>query len=295
MSPVAVQVERKRAVRILQPASGYLEGFTHSVNPYIGCGYGRPVDNPGGVPMGCPYCYVRRLPVSLTRPASWGTWVIAKEGAAEQLRQEIRRWRRSGRGALNIFLGSSTDPYQPVEGRLLITREILAVMAEEEVDRVLLQTRSPMVLRDVDLLRRLGERIRVSMTIETDDDRVRRRITPTSPPVSARIRALYRLRAANVPTQAAVSPALPMNPERLARLLAEAADRVVLDTFHLGDGSGGRRSKSLGMSEWLQKLGYGEWFDPDLHRRLLPVFLEAAGPGRVGLGPSGFAGIPVDS
>jgi DNA repair photolyase len=249
-----------------------LEAFTHSLNPYIGCGYGRPVANPGGVPMGCPYCYVRRLPVSGTRPAPWGTWVIAKEGAAEQLREEVRRWRRTKRRPLRIFFGTSTDPYQPVEGRLLITREILAAMVDEEVDWVLLQTRSPMVLRDLDLLRLLGDRVRVSMTIETDDDDVRRQFTPTSPPVAARIRTLARLRAADVPTQAAVSPALPMNPERLARLLTEVADRVVLDTFHLGD---------------------GDWFDPDLHRRVLPAFLEVLGPERVGVGAGGFAGMNV--
>lgn len=279
----------RKAGRVLQPASGYLAAFTHSVNPYIGCVYGREADNPGGIPRGCPFCYVRCLPVSRREEAPWGAWVIAKEGAGERLRKELGRLRTADR-SLRIFFGSSTDPYQPVEARFGLTREILAALDDPAVDFVLLQTRSPMVWRDRDLLLRLGSRVRVSITVETDDEEVRRRFTPTSPPVGSRIRVLRRLREAGVPTQAAVSPALPMNPDRLAALLEEAADRVVLDTFHLGDGSGGRRSRSLGMEKWLKRFGYPEWFDPDLHRRLLPAFVRRLGPERVGLGAAGFAG-----
>ncbi len=288
-------MEKKTAGRMLQPATGYLTGFTHSLNPYIGCAFGRPVDNLGRDTVGCPYCYVRRLPVALLHPKPWGTWVTVKEGAPERLRRELRRSRARGE-TLRIFLGSSTDPYQPVEGRWKITRELLRVIAEEGgVDQLVVQTRSPMVLRDVDLLRALGKKVRVSLTVETDDEKVRRLLTPTSPPVSGRLRALARLRRAGVPTQAAVSPVLPMNPDRLARLLAEAADRVVLDTFHLGDGSGGKRSRLLGMPRRLEAAGYEGWFDPDLHLRLIPIFVGILGPGRVGLGAAGFAGMNLTS
>ena len=75
-------------------------------------------------------------------------------------------------------MSSSTDPYQPVEAQEQITRSLLETMLMELPDFILVQTRSPLVTRDIDLLQKLGERVRVSMTVETDQDDIRKHFTP---------------------------------------------------------------------------------------------------------------------
>src|SRR5690348_11838198 len=137
-------------------------------------------------------------------------------------------------------MSSSTDPYQPQEVKEQVTRGLLEVMAEERPDFLFVQTRSPLVTRDIDLLLRLGERTRVSMTIETDLEPVRRRLTPAAPPIAARMLAVKKLAEAGIPVQATVAPLLPCSDE-FPRKLAEIVDRVCVDDFFMGDRSHGKR------------------------------------------------------
>ena len=115
-----------------------------------------------------------------------------------------------------MFCSSATDPYTPAERKWKLTRGCLEVMARRPPAFLTLQTRSPLVQRDADLLARIPTAL-VSITVTTDDERVRRLLEPNAPGIALRIDALAALRAAGVPTQAAVSPLLPCDAERLAR------------------------------------------------------------------------------
>src|SRR5512145_1513091 len=127
------RIELADAKSILTRTSGYLSGFTHSLQPYAGCQFS------------CVYCYVRELAVQRTNPfrLPWSEWLVAKRNAPALLA-------RARLSDARIFLSSATDPYVPAERRLGITRACLAVMAERPPAALVLQTRSPLVLRDVD-------------------------------------------------------------------------------------------------------------------------------------------------
>ncbi|CAM3668130.1 radical SAM protein [Brevibacillus invocatus] len=215
------------------------------------------------------------MPVSLFHEKEWGTWVHIKEGAASLLRKELPR--AKAKGKVTIFMSSSTDPYQPVEVSANVTRSLLEVMIEHPPDFLFVQTRSPLVRRDIDLLLLMKDRVRVSMTVETDLEDIRKAFTPNAPPLSARFKTLELLAEAGVPTQATIAPLLPSS-EQFAHKLRLLVQRVCIDDYFMGDGSGGKRTKKLGISSLYEKLGLREWYDPAAYRivynRLKSVFPE---------------------
>jgi len=246
----SLAVTSKQPKSLLNIGTGFLTGYTHTLNPYAGCSFG------------CSYCYVRQMPVALFRGAAWGTWVDIKEGAADVLRKDLRR--AQAKGPVTIFMSSSTDPYQPMEYRARVTRSLLEAMADEQPEFLLVQTRSPLVRRDMDLLLRLGDKVRVSVTIETDLEPIRKAFTPYAPPIAARLQTLRLLREAGVPTQAAIAPVLPSS-ERFAASLREVVDRVVVDDYYMGDGSGGRRTQRLDVRAKYRELGLEQWYLPSAY------------------------------
>jgi DNA repair photolyase len=267
--------------RALTPTGGFLEGFGFSLNPYIGCAF--------GAAGGCPYCYVRALPVARAQPGRWGEWVLAKADLPKRLEHELKALAASRRlPDTAIFMSSATDPYQGWERRLRLTRRILEVLVCYPPRRLLIQTRSPMVERDIDLISELGSSAIVSITLETDDDQVRRAITPSSPSVRRRMTTMGRLRGAGIATQMAIAPMMPNDPEHFAQIADEAADRVIVDTYFDGDGAKGRRSLALGMSELYARLGYGEWFRPGAEAALLQALRSRLGANRVLFSQDGF-------
>lgn len=269
------------ARRALTPTGGFLKGFDYSLNPYVGCAFG---DNGG-----CPFCYVRALPVAHASDGAWGSWVIAKGNLAECLDRELKAL--ASRGELErtvIFMSSATDPYQGLERRLRISRGAIEMLARMLPRRLVLQTRSPLIERDIELLRKFGSRLIVSLTLETDDERVRRALTPTSPSVARRLTTAQRLRAAGICVQLAISPMMPNDPERFAELADRTADRVVVDTYFDGDGAGGRRSLSLGMAELYRRLGYDRWFERGAEAELLAAMRARLGAERVLFSCAGF-------
>ena len=269
------------ATRALTPTGGFLGGFGYSLNPYVGCAFG----DRGG----CPFCYVRALPVARARPGPWGSWVIAKANLLELLARELRGLEESGKlERAAVFMSSATDPYQGIERRMRLTRGALELFVRHPPHRVLLQTRSPMIERDLDLLLRLGPHVIASITVETDDEQVRRALTPTSPSIARRLAVARRLRAAGVFVQLAVAPMMPNHPERLAELAEGAADRVVVDTYFDGDGALGRRSRALGMAELYARLGYEGWFRPGAERELMAAMRARLGSERVLFSREGF-------
>ncbi|CAG7635313.1 hypothetical protein PAESOLCIP111_03649 [Paenibacillus solanacearum] len=241
--------------QLLNPASGYLTGYSHTLNPYVGCAFA------------CSYCYVREMPVAKFRGEPWGTWVDVKQSAATLLAKELVKAKR--KGPVTVFMSSSTDPYQPIEYKTQLTRSLLELMAGQETpDFLLVQTRSPLVTRDIDLLQRLGSRVRVSLTVETDLEPVRKAFSPAAPPIAARLQALRQLVQAVVPVQACVSPVLPSSERFTETLLATGVSRFCIDDFFMGDGSLGKRTERLGIRHLYDELGLQEWYDRSAYLRV---------------------------
>jgi DNA repair photolyase len=242
------------AGKIMTEAKGYLAiGFTHSLNPYSGCAFA------------CKYCYVREMPIQRFKGMPWGQWVEAKTNAAERYREEIRKL-RSRKKTVNLFMSSATDPYQPIEREANITRGLLEAMLEHPPDMLQIQTRGPLIARDLELLVKLKETctLIVSMTIETDREEIRRIFAPAAPGVRLRMKVLKELHDAGIFTQAAISPVLPFTPEFPA-LLEGVADRIWIDTLMIGDGSLGKRSERLGMPQLFAAHDLSNWYRDDLH------------------------------
>ena len=274
-------IEEIQAKSILNPTGGFLVTYTHSLNAYQGCAFGK---------NSCPYCYVRAMPVQRFSGKPWGDWVKAKMNAADVLRQDLEKARRKGEfGSLRIFMSTATDPYQGAESRLKLTRGLLEVFANAgDFGLLVVQTRSPLVERDADLLAQLGNRAWLSFTIETNRDDVRRQITPASPSIERRLKTLERMTAAGIRVQAAISPVLPCDAAEFADQITPRASRAVVDTLIHGDGAGGRRSAELGMPKLLRSLGYSHWLAENAHVPLLEALQNRMGADRVGFSQEGF-------
>ncbi len=263
----------KNPKTILNKGTGFLSGYTHSLNPYTGCSFG------------CSYCYVREMPVSLFREGEWGNWVDVKNGAAHLLKKELRR--AKAKGNVTIFMSSSTDPYQPIEQKEKVTRSLLEVMVEDPPDFLLIQTRSPLVSRDIDLLQQLKDKVRVSMTIETDSETIRKHFTPKAPPIQARFKTLGKLAAAGISTQVAIAPILPSG-NHFPLKLKPYVDRICIDDYFMGDGSGGKRTRKLGIEKKYAQLGLEEWYGPHVLKNVYNRFIEVFPENQVYVSQAGF-------
>ena len=222
-----------------------------SVNPYVGCEFG------------CTYCYARDThryavereaararedgadsPIAtLERLPPWLAFerrILVKRGAGITLAQTLDPARLEG---ATLTIGTATDPYQPAERRFRITRGILEALTAYRGLSIHVITKSPLVLRDIDLFRRLAERgsLRVNISLITLDARLARRLETRSPVPSARLRALERLGAAGVPTGLYIAPVLPGITDGLAALdrlfgaaRAAGAEYVMVSSLRLG-------------------------------------------------------------
>ncbi|MUG45850.1 SPL family radical SAM protein [Paenibacillus woosongensis] len=263
------EIKEKIAKKILSEAKGYLDiGFTHSLNPYGGCAFA------------CKYCYVREMPIQKFKEMPWGEWVDIKTNASENYRNEIIKLRRKNK-PVNIFMSSATDPYQPIEAKAALTRRILEEMIENPPDLLQIQTRSPLITRDMDLLIVLKERceVLVSMTVETDREDVKRIFAPYAPGIKLRLKALRKLHDAGIFTQAALSPVLPFTPD-FPDVLKGIVDRIWIDTLMIGDGLMGRRSERLGMPHLFETHDLSKWYQKDIHLRVEKYF-KASFPGEM--------------
>ncbi|MFS1517254.1 radical SAM protein [Bacillus sp. SCS-151] len=248
---------------LLNKGTGFLSGYSHSLNPYTGCAYA------------CSYCYVRQMPVSTFRKTEWGTWVDIKKDAASTFQKELLRAKTIG--PVTIFMSSSTDPYQSIEHKEKVTQSLLKIMVESPPDFLLVQTRSPLVRRDIKMLQQLGTKVRVSMTVETDREDIRKHFAPYAPPIPARLKTLQLLAESGIPTQVAIAPVLPSS-ERFAEILRPLVSRVCIDDYFMGDGSGGKRTYKLGLQELYRNLEMEEWYHPSayqmVYKRMLQYFSE---------------------
>ncbi len=189
-----------------------IPGRRYCLNPYVGCVHA------------CKYCYAIFMKKFTSHTEPWGSFVDVKINAPDVLRRQIKR------AEGNIIIGSVTDPYQPVEAEYMITRKCLEILALYQYPVDIL-TKSPLVLRDIDVISRLKE-AEVGLTITTDDDNVRKIFEPCAPPIPERIEALKQLYKAGIETYVFIGPLLPMNPESLAEQIKPYADAVLIDRMN---------------------------------------------------------------
>ncbi len=189
--------------------------FRWTLNPYMGCAHR------------CTFCYVRAFERRAERPSGegYGNSIRVKVNVAEVLAVELRR--RAWLGE-EVLIGSATDPYQPAEGRYRLTRACIEVLARA-ANPVALITRSPLVVRDIDVLGVAASRapLTVTFSVPTLDEQVWRRSEPSTAPPRQRLEALRRLVEAGIRTSVAMAPILPGlsdSAEGLAAVVAAARE-----------------------------------------------------------------------
>jgi len=270
-------IEEVSCRSILNRTGGFLAGFTHTINPYRGCAYGKTLCGVG--------CYA---PALLHGPArEWGTFLEAKTNAAEVYRRDVVRERR--RGAVRVFMASVTDPYPPQERRLKITRRVLEAMVAEPPDRLVLQTHTPGPLRDVDVLRAIRGDVSVQISVETDRVSIPG-LPPHAYPPCERLDALRRLKEAGLRAVGVVAPLLPLeDPAAFARELDRCCSAVIVDHYLVGDGSrDGARTKRRGLPERLVAAGFERWTRLEVLAETAALFRSVLGAERVGVSKEGF-------
>ncbi len=164
-----------------------LPGLDYSLNPYRGCAYG------------CVYCY---SPAVLREARPWGEFVEVRRNIPNLLAKELRA---CPRGVVGI--GTVTDPYQPVEGRYRLTRFCLEQLLRRDFP-ISVQTKSPLVLRDLDLLSKFSN-VDVGFSFTTLDETLRASFEPRVPTVRSRLLALQRVTRSGIDTWAFLGPILP--------------------------------------------------------------------------------------
>jgi DNA repair photolyase len=191
--------------------------YDYVINPYVGCQHG------------CSYCYARFMKRFTGHKEPWGEFVDAKINAPDLLSREIGRKKKG-----TVWVSGVCDPYQPLEARYRLTRNCLEILARHKWP-VVIQTRSPLVLRDLDIFQK-AEDFEVGLTVTTADERIAGLFEPHAPPIKDRIDALRALHQAAIRTYVMIAPMLPGAAE-LGAALAGIADRLIVDgmNYHHAD------------------------------------------------------------
>lgn len=249
-------VTRAHARSVLTKPAGFMSEYDFTLNPYSGCSFG------------CSYCYAAFFGASKEERDDWGRWVRVKENAVALLAK-----RKPGSlDGKRIYMSSVTDPYQPIERELRLTRGLLEILAgrrrpeypalldEPPKPKLVVQTRSPDVERDCDLLRRIeanGGRTQVNMTVTTDDDEVRRVFEPSCPSNAARLRAVARVQREGVAACVTMTPLLWVSdPDAFAkRLLETGVRKFIVQPFHFQRGKFVASTREKALDLMARKLG----------------------------------------
>jgi len=160
----------------------------------------------------------------------WGEFVDVKINAPDLLQVEISKKKKQGR----VWVSGVCDPYQPLEAKYRLTRKCLEILAQNHWP-VIIQTRSPLVLRDIDIIKD-AQNFEVGFSVTTADDGIRRLFEPNASSINDRIKALDELHKAGIRTYAMIAPMLP-GAERLAELLNGKIDYSLIDrmNYHYAD------------------------------------------------------------
>ncbi len=188
-------------------------GVQYCLNPYRGCQHA------------CKYCYAELIIKKTGKNEKWGSYVDIKENFSEILKREVCKLKKG-----LVMISSVTDPYQPIEAETYLTRRCLEVLSRNEFP-VYVLTKSPLVLRDIDIFRNF-EDCEVGITITTDNEDIRKIFEPFAPSIESRILALQKLKKEGVRTFAFIGPALPMNPENLLKMIEKSVDCIYIDKMN---------------------------------------------------------------
>ena len=170
--------------------------FTHAINPYRGCEFG------------CKYCYARYTHEFLEMtPDEFERKIYFKQNGAWLLKQALARLKPG----TEIAIGTATDPYQPLERKLGITRSLLQVFAQQSGYRLGIVTKSTLIERDIDLLKQIADRnsLTVHLTVTTLNAKLARVLEPRAPRPDLRIRTVARMREAGLRAGVMCSPLMP--------------------------------------------------------------------------------------
>ena len=274
------QIYSEPARSILSKTSGFIAeaGFTHSLTPARNCTFG------------CSYCYVPTMgiygglkPDDVTH---WGQYTTFKSNAAQLLARALKPDQI-------IYCSPLVDPFQPAEADHSIMRGILEVVAAHPPRLFVLQTRSFRILDYVEALQAMARRtaLRVSFSITTDDDAIRRAYEPHCDAIERRFDTVRELIANQIDTFATLAPLLPCDPDRLLdRALAATRNPILCDPLHT------RASKPRGATTRRaaeaisQRLGLEHWHDPQFQQFTVErMALRASAAGRrFATGPAAF-------
>lgn len=171
-----------------------------AINPYVGCGHS------------CVYCYARFIKRFTGHTEEWGTFVDARINIADVLKKQLKSPKYKGE---RIFIGTVTDPYQPVEKKYKLTRSLLQVLINYK-NPVSILTKSDLVLRDIDLLKKMKD-VDVNFTITTLDEKWKKLVEPNSSSIKQRLKAMEKLTNQGITVLAMMGPYWPVftDPEAL--------------------------------------------------------------------------------
>lgn len=211
------KIEYKNASSILTKASGFMESYDFTLNPYSGCSFG------------CTYCYAAFFSRTEEQRNNWGYWLTVKENAL----QLLKKYRKKPLTGKTIYMSSVTDPYQPLERELKLTRSLLQELADFHQPRLVIQTRSPIASRDIDLFKQF-KAIQVNMTITTDSETVRKVFEPLCPSNTSRLKAIKEINDAGVNACITMTPLLPIEDAEIFALnLRETGiKKFIVQPFH---------------------------------------------------------------
>ncbi len=208
---IATTVEPDRARGIITTNNSPDIPFEQSINPYRGCEHG------------CVYCFARpsHAYMGLSAGIDFETKLFYKADAGKLLEAELAR---PGYACKPITIGANTDPYQPVERKMLVTRSVLEVLARTR-HPVSIISKSAMVLRDLDILTDMARDglVSVAISVTTLDAETKRSLEPRTASPLARLRAVRELNAAGVPTGVMVAPVIPAITDHEMEAILEAA------------------------------------------------------------------------
>jgi DNA repair photolyase len=208
---IATTVEPDRARAIISRNDSPDIPFEQSINPYRGCEHG------------CIYCYARpsHAYMGLSAGIDFETRLFYKADAGKVLEEELAQPRYVCKP---ITIGANTDPYQPVEREMRVTREVLEVLARTRHPASII-TKSSLILRDLDLLADMARDglMSVAISITTLSAETKRSLEPRTASPQARLRALRELNAAGIPAGVMVAPVIPAITDHEMEAILEAA------------------------------------------------------------------------
>lgn len=274
------QIFYEAARSILTPTSGFIAeaGFTHSLTPARNCTYG------------CSYCYVPTMGIYGGLRAedvrAWGQQTTFKVNGAELLKRALRPQQV-------IYCSPLVDPFQPAEAETGMMEAVLEAVAANPPRVFVLQTRSARVLDYIEPLLRIarGTTLRISFSITTDDDRMRRFYEPHCDPIERRFETVRLLIERGFDTFVTLAPLLPCDPDHLLdRTLHVTNNPIICDPLHTRatkPRGATTRDAALRISE---RLGLQHWHDPEFQNFTVARMLAratAAGR-RFATGPAAF-------